>query len=88
MLRPVVPVHRGRRAQFAPHRERVAADVEVGVGDVINFDYAPDSGTRITVNGQPRGNAIPGQDFYAAVIRIWIGDKPVDDGLKKGLLGG
>jgi len=61
---------------------------EAKKGDVINFDYTPDGGTRITVNGQPRGNAIPGQEFYAAVIRIWLGDKPVDDGLKKGLLGG
>ncbi|HTN50209.1 MAG TPA: chalcone isomerase family protein [Burkholderiaceae bacterium] len=61
---------------------------EAKKGDVINFDYTPDGGTRITVNGQPRGNAIPGHEFYAAVIRIWLGDKPVDDGLKKGLLGG
>lgn len=61
---------------------------EVKKGDVINFDYAPDGGTRITVNGQPRGNPIPGHDFYAAVMRIWLGDKPVDEGLKKGMLGG
>ncbi len=61
---------------------------EAKKGDAINFDYTPDGGTRITVNGQPRGNPIPGHDFYAAVMRIWLGDKPVDDGLKKGMLGG
>jgi len=61
---------------------------EAKKGDVINFDYAPEGGTRITVNGQPRGNPIPGHDFYAAVMRIWLGDKPVDEGLKKGMLGG
>ena len=61
---------------------------EAKKGDVINFDYTPDGGTRISVNGQPRGSAIPGHDFYSAVMRIWLGDKPVDDGLKKGLLGG
>jgi hypothetical protein len=60
---------------------------EAKKGDVINFDYTPDGGTRITVNGQPRGTAIAGHDFYAAVMRIWLGDKPVDEGLKKGLLG-
>jgi Chalcone isomerase-like len=60
---------------------------EAKKGDVINFDYTPEGGTRITVNGQPRGNAIPGHDFYSAVMRIWLGDKPVDEGLKKGLLG-
>ena len=57
-------------------------------GDLINFDYTPEGGTRISVNGQPRGNAIPGEDFFAAVLRIWLGDKPVDGGLKKALLGG
>jgi len=61
---------------------------EAKEGDIINFDYTPEGGTRITVNGQPRGTAIAGHDFYAAVMRIWLGDKPVDEGLKKGLLGG
>jgi hypothetical protein len=61
---------------------------ETKKGDVINFDYTPEGGTRITVNGQPRGTAIPGHDFNAAVMRIWLGDKPVDEGLKKGMLGG
>jgi hypothetical protein len=60
---------------------------EAKTGDVINFDYTSDAGTRITVNGQPKGNPIPGADFYAAVLRIWLGDKPVDDSLKKGMLG-
>jgi hypothetical protein len=60
---------------------------EAKTGDALNFDYTPDSGTRITVNGQPKGNAIPGADFFAAVLRIWLGDKPVDDNLKKGMLG-
>jgi len=61
---------------------------EAKKGDVINFDYTPDGGTRITVNGQPKGEPIPGHDFYAAVIRVWLGDKPVDEDLKKGMLGG
>jgi hypothetical protein len=60
---------------------------EAKKGDVINFDTTPEGGTRVTVNGQPRGNPIPGADFSNAVLRIWLGDKPVDDGLKKGLLG-
>lgn len=61
---------------------------EAKKGDAINFDFTPDAGTRITVNGQPKGDPIPGADFYSAVLRIWLGDKPVDDGLKKGMLGG
>ena len=57
-------------------------------GDVINFDYAPDSGTVVAVNGIPRGRPIPGEDFYQAVLRIFLGEHPVDRELKRGLLGG
>ncbi|WP_454762967.1 chalcone isomerase family protein [Cupriavidus campinensis] len=57
-------------------------------GDVINFDYAPESGTVVAVNGIPRGRPIPGEDFYQAVLRIFLGEHPVDRDLKRGLLGG
>ena len=60
---------------------------EAKKGDAIDFDYTPDGGTRISVNGQPRGDAIPGADFFAAVLRIWLGEKPADEALKKGMLG-
>jgi len=60
---------------------------EAKKGDVINFDYTPEAGTRISVNGQPRGDPIPGADFFSAVLRIWLGEKPVDESLKKGMLG-
>ena len=61
---------------------------EAKKGDQINFEFTPEAGTRVVVNGQPRGNAIPGEGFFEAVLRIWIGDKPADADLKKSLLGG
>ena len=61
---------------------------EAKKGDTILLEYLPDSGTRILVNGQPRSPNIAGEDFYTALLRIWLGDKPADDDLKKGLLGG
>ena len=61
---------------------------EAKKGDTILLEYLPDSGTRIVVNGQPRSPNIAGEDFYTALLRIWLGDKPADDDLKKGLLGG
>lgn len=61
---------------------------EAKKGDSILFEFTPEAGTRILVNGQPKGAAIPGEDFFAAVLRVWIGDKPVDGSLKKGMLGG
>lgn len=61
---------------------------EAKKGDSILFEFAPEAGTRIVVNGQPKGAAIPGEEFFSAVLRVWIGEKPVDAGLKKGMLGG
>ena len=61
--------------------------VEAKKGDAILLDFLPDSGTRVVVNGQPRGKPIAGDDFYRALLRIWLGDKPLDGDLKKGMLG-
>ena len=44
--------------------------------------------TRLSVQGKPMGQPISGEDFYRALLRIWLGEKPVQDDLKKALLGG
>jgi len=54
---------------------------------VITLDFLPESGTRVTVDGAARGKPFPGEDFYVALLKIWLGDKPVDADLKKAMLG-
>jgi hypothetical protein len=78
----------GWKAQIEALNANLKAAGEAKKGDVIHFEFAPEAGTRITVNGKGLGSAIPGEDFFTAVLRIWLGDKPVDGGLKKGMLGG
>ena len=56
-------------------------------GDVIALDWLPGSGTRVVLNGEARGKAIAGEDFYRALLRVWLGDNPVSGSLKKALLG-
>ncbi len=56
-------------------------------GDVIALDWVPGSGTRIVLNGELRGKPIAGENFYRALLRIWLGDNPVSGSLKKALLG-
>jgi hypothetical protein len=79
-------------AAFKPQIDAMNAALkaidEAKKGDVLHFEYLPDSGTRITVNGQQKGASIAGEDFFTAMLRIWLGDKPADADLKKGLLGG
>jgi len=59
----------------------------ISQGGVILMDYLPGIGTRITINGVARAT-IPGEDFNRALLRIWLGDRPVDGRLKRMLLGG
>lgn len=57
-------------------------------GTVINMTSLPGSGLRVFVNGQQKGTEITGDDFYQAMLKIWLGEKPVDSDLKSALLGG
>jgi hypothetical protein len=59
---------------------------EAKKGMTITLDWTG-SATQLTVNGKPAGKPIAGEDFYRALLRIWLGDKPVQSDLKKALLG-
>jgi len=81
-------------AQQAALGERMQAfdQIILGVGkvktnDAIDIDFLPGRGVVLSVNGKPRGAPVPGDDLYAALLRIFLGDKPADPELKQGLLG-
>lgn len=59
---------------------------EAKAGQVINIDYTPADGTRILLDGTAKGT-IPGEPFNKALYNIWLGDRPVQESLKKALLG-
>lgn len=75
---------KGRIEQF---RNTILALKEAKKGAVVDLDWLPESGTRLTVDGQKRGEDIAGEDFYRAVLKIWLGDKPAQADLKDALLG-
>jgi hypothetical protein len=56
-------------------------------GDVITVDWLPHAGTLVFLNGEPQGRPIPGDDFYRALLKVWLGDRPASAGLKRALLG-
>lgn len=68
-------------------RQAIVAAGEVKSGSVVHLDFLPESGTRLTIGGKQQGKDIPGEDFYKALLRIWIGEKPIQDNLKEALLG-
>ena len=55
-------------------------------GDVIRFDYMPEEGTQVWINDTLNG-IVPGEDFFAALLKIWLGPKPAEASLKDALLG-
>jgi hypothetical protein len=56
-------------------------------GEVVALDYPPEVGTRVQLSGEAKGKPIPDEGFYRALLRVWLGESPVDADLKKGLLG-
>ncbi len=81
-------------AEMAAIKDRLKqfSDVMLTIGEaksgtLIEIDWLPEAGTRLTVSGQVKGTDIAGEDFYRALLRIWLGDKPVQDDLKQALLG-
>ncbi|HKQ29521.1 MAG TPA: chalcone isomerase family protein, partial [Burkholderiales bacterium] len=72
-----------RVAQFAA---TIAEFKEAKKGMTIALDWNGKA-TQVVVDGKPAGQPIEGEDFYRALLRIWLGEKPVQDDLKKALLG-
>lgn len=55
-------------------------------GDKIYLEYIPEKGVQVKKNGSLKGT-IPGLEFKKALFAIWLGSKPADENLKKGMLG-
>ena len=67
-------------------QELHAAYESVEPGDRYALDYRPEVGTELSKNGRPLA-VIPGADFAAAYFSMWLGERPIDAGLRDRLLG-
>ncbi|HLN79875.1 MAG TPA: chalcone isomerase family protein [Thermoanaerobaculia bacterium] len=56
-------------------------------GDQILLTYVPGRGTVVSAKGAEKG-VIEGKDFADALFAVWLGPNPVQEDLKKALLGG
>lgn len=74
---------------MAPLKERLAKFTEkitdVKNGATLTIQYVPGKGT--TVEGTKDTYVAEGKDFADALFSVWLGAKPVDESLKKGMLG-
>lgn len=55
-------------------------------GDVFAIEYLPKRGTMFFVNGQPAGLPLDDGLFFPAILRTWLGQRPVTQDLKDALL--
>jgi long-chain acyl-CoA synthetase len=60
---------------------------EVAEGDAIDIDFTADGTTSVSFKGQPKGS-IAGADLQHALLKIWLGAKPVQSDVKAALLKG
>ncbi len=67
---------------------RIRAIGEAKKGATIVLDYAPASGTTLAIDGDVKGKPMPGEAFYRAILRSWVGENPAQEDMKKALLGG
>ena len=74
-------------AGFLDELREDMADVEIEKGDVFHFIYRPDEGTRFLRNGDTL-RVIEGLDFKRVLFGIYLGEDPIQDSLKRDMLGG
>jgi hypothetical protein len=75
----LIPSIRMMGEQFA-HIKRLNA------GDTFTIEYVPNRGTMFFLNGQPSGLPLQDASFFPAVLRTWLGPRPVTPDLKDALL--
>ena len=66
----------------------IRAEARAHEGMKIVLDYAPSANaTTLYADGRPLGPAMAGEPFFRALLRIWLGERPVQSDLKELLLG-
>jgi hypothetical protein len=77
-------------ARLAPRIERLIDTMltlgQTRKGERIDIDFAAGA-TSVSVDGHPLGPAIPGEDLFTAILRIFVGERPIDAELKQAMLG-
>lgn len=88
LRRNVAPAELPRlQARIERFEASIAALKTVHKGDVVDLDFDPTKGLVFQLNGTLRGEPLAGSDFYAAVLKSFIGEQPYDKALRAGLLG-
>jgi hypothetical protein len=56
-------------------------------GDTFGMEFVPGKGTSFYIDGKVQGSPVGDAEFFAMVLKIWLGQTPADHLLKDALLG-
>lgn len=80
------------RAKLADRLPTLGAQIDglgdLQPGDTVDLDFIPDKGISLRYNDKAVGTPVAGDDLYRSVLKIFVGDHPVDRRMKEGLLRG
>ena len=75
------------RPQVAALYSKIRNIGEARTGMRIVLDYSSrDAATTLYIDGAPQGDAMRGPEFFRALLRIWLGERPAQPDLKRALL--
>jgi len=77
----------GMKAQVDQLNTLMRSLKDVKTGQTVTIDFVPGTGTVVSLNGAAKGT-VAGDAFNNALMKIWMGEHPVSDSLKKAMLGG
>ena len=60
---------------------------KLATGDTFSMEYVPGKGTTFFIKGVAQGNPLGDDEYFGMILRIWLGQAPVDFKLKDALLG-
>ena len=60
---------------------------KMAAGESFAMEFVPGKGTTFYILGQPQGDPVGDAEFFAMVLKIWVGSTPADHLLKAALLG-
>lgn len=74
-------------AGIAQVGEMFSTRTQIKNGESFGFDFVPGIGTQLLINAKPVGEPVRDPEFFAVMMRLWLGPTPVDTQLKAALLG-
>lgn len=84
-------IEKNSKDKMASLKERLdkfaGAIPDLKEGQILSITYVPGKGTSVKGAGGAE-LTVEGKDFADAILLVWLGKNPVDDDLKKGMLGG